>query len=87
MGEGGGFPRVRAVVSQVCPSARGLSQHQRCSQMLTNPLVVGFGCRFKLDNLVPLPSLIPGLLACPSTPLLVLEVGSGLQVPTFRNST
>jgi hypothetical protein len=26
MGEGGGFPRVRAVVSLVCPSARGLSQ-------------------------------------------------------------
>jgi hypothetical protein len=25
MGEGGGFPRVRAVVSLVCPSARGLS--------------------------------------------------------------
>jgi hypothetical protein len=24
-GEGGGFPRVRAVVSLVCPSARGLS--------------------------------------------------------------
>jgi hypothetical protein len=32
-------------------------------------LMVGFGCRFKLDNLVPLPSLIPGLLARPSTPL------------------
>jgi hypothetical protein len=28
-GEGGGFPRVRAVVSQVCQSARGLSQHPR----------------------------------------------------------
>jgi len=27
MGEGGGFPRVRAVVSQVCQSARGLFQH------------------------------------------------------------
>jgi hypothetical protein len=26
-----------------------------------------FGCRFKLDNLVPLPSLIPGFLARPST--------------------
>jgi hypothetical protein len=25
MGEGGGFPRVRAVVSLVCKSARGLS--------------------------------------------------------------
>jgi len=29
MGEGGGFPQVRAVVSLVCPSARGLSQHPR----------------------------------------------------------
>ncbi len=29
MGEGGGLPRVQAVVSQVCQSARGLSQHPR----------------------------------------------------------
>jgi len=29
MGEGGGFPRVRAVVSLVCQSARDLSQHPR----------------------------------------------------------
>jgi hypothetical protein len=29
MGEGGGFPRVRAMVSFVCQSARGLSQHPR----------------------------------------------------------
>jgi hypothetical protein len=28
-GEGGGFPRVWAVVSQVSPNARGLSQHPR----------------------------------------------------------
>jgi len=33
-GEGDGFPRVRAVVSLVCPSARGKSQHQRVSRML-----------------------------------------------------
>jgi len=33
MGEGGGFPRVRAVVSQVSPNAHGLSQHPRCSRM------------------------------------------------------
>jgi len=62
MGEGGGFPRVRAVVSLVVRSACGLSQH-------LNHFVVCFGCRFKLDLLVPLPSLIPGLLARPSTPL------------------
>jgi hypothetical protein len=34
MGEGDGFPRVRAVVSFVCPSARGKSQHQRVFRML-----------------------------------------------------
>jgi hypothetical protein len=34
MGEGGGFPRVRAVVSLMCPSACGKSQHQRVSRML-----------------------------------------------------
>jgi hypothetical protein len=34
MGEGGGFPRVWAVVSLVCPSARGKSQHQKVSRML-----------------------------------------------------
>jgi hypothetical protein len=34
MGEGGGFPRVRAVVSLVCPSACGLSQHSRVSWMV-----------------------------------------------------
>jgi hypothetical protein len=31
MGEGGGFPRVRAVVCLVVQSARGLSQHPRVS--------------------------------------------------------
>jgi hypothetical protein len=34
MREGGGFPRVRAVVCLVCPSARGLSQHPKVSRML-----------------------------------------------------
>jgi len=34
MGEGGGFPRVWAVVSLVCPSARGKSQHPRVFRML-----------------------------------------------------
>jgi hypothetical protein len=29
MGEGGGFPQVRAMVNLVCKSARGLSQHPR----------------------------------------------------------
>jgi hypothetical protein len=34
MGEGGGFPRIRVVVSLVCPSARGKSEHPRVSRML-----------------------------------------------------
>jgi hypothetical protein len=42
---------------------------QGCPGMWTNHFVVCSGCRFKLDLLVPLPSLIPGLLARPSTPL------------------
>jgi hypothetical protein len=32
MGDGGGFPRVQAVVSLVVQSARGLSQHPRVSR-------------------------------------------------------
>jgi hypothetical protein len=32
MGEGGGFPRVRAVVSLMVQSARGLSQHPKVFQ-------------------------------------------------------
>jgi hypothetical protein len=32
MGEGGGFPRVRAVMCLVVQSARGLSQHPRVSR-------------------------------------------------------
>jgi hypothetical protein len=35
-GEGGGFPRVRAVVSQVSPSARGLSQHPKTPKRVQN---------------------------------------------------
>jgi hypothetical protein len=34
IGEGGGFPRIRAVVSLVCPSAHGSSQLPRVSRML-----------------------------------------------------
>jgi len=49
-------------VPVACPNTQG------CSQMQTNPLMVGFGCRFKFDLLVHLASLIPGLRARPSTP-------------------
>jgi hypothetical protein len=46
MGEGGGFPRVRAMVSQVSPRLpMACSQHQECFGCeLTNSLV-GFGCK------------------------------------------
>jgi hypothetical protein len=50
-------------VPVACPNIQG------CPGMWTNHFVICFGCRFKLDLLVPLPSLIPGLLARPSTPL------------------
>jgi hypothetical protein len=69
MGEGGGFPEsgpwwVKCVkVPVACPDTQG------CSRMWINLLVVGFGCRFKLNNLVPLPSQILGLLAHPFYPL------------------
>jgi len=97
MGEGGGFP---------LSLGHGESCVSKCPWLVLTPkgvfeceltlLWLVFGCKFKLDNLVLLPSLIPGLLARPSTPLtsstplyplLVLEVGSGPQVPTFCNST
>jgi hypothetical protein len=69
MGEGGGFPRVRAVVSQVCQSARGLSQHPKgvpeCELTL---LWLFLDVDLSEIIFVPLPSLIPGLLARPSTP-------------------
>ncbi len=76
---------------------RGESSESKCPWLLPTPKGV-LGCELTLlwlvlnaDSceiiIVPLPSLIPGLLAHPSYPLLVLEVGSGLQVPTFRNST
>jgi len=37
MGEGGGFPRVRAMVSLVCKNARGLSQHPRVFPNVNKP--------------------------------------------------
>jgi hypothetical protein len=56
---------------------RGLSQHQKGAEwVLTNLwLVLDAGPCNKI--IVPLPSLIPGLLACLSYPPLVPEVGSG----------
>jgi hypothetical protein len=45
-----------------CPNTQG------CSGMWTNHVGGLFSCRFKLDLLVPLPSLILGLPTWPSTP-------------------
>ncbi len=44
-GEGGGFPRVRAVVSQVSSSCPWLVPTPKGCKMSFNKLVVGFGCR------------------------------------------
>jgi hypothetical protein len=53
MGEGGGFPRVRAVVSLMCQSACGLSQHPRVSRMWTNPCAVGFWMQIQVWSTSP----------------------------------
>jgi hypothetical protein len=46
IGEGGGFPRVRAVVNQVSPrSPVGCPNTKKRCRMSSNQLVVGFGCR------------------------------------------
>jgi hypothetical protein len=69
MGEGGGFPRVRAVVSQVSPSARGLSPTPKgVPECELTFLWLVLDADSSEIILVPLPSLIPGLLARPSTP-------------------
>jgi hypothetical protein len=44
-GEGGGFPRVRALVSQVSPSCPWLVPTPKGCRMSSNQLVVDFGCR------------------------------------------
>jgi hypothetical protein len=44
-GEGGGFPRVQAVVSQVNPSCLWLVPTPKGCRMSSNQLVVGFGCK------------------------------------------
>jgi len=55
--------------------------------MSYNQLVLVLDAGLCNNIIVPFASLISGLLACPSYPPLVLEVGNGPQVPTFRNST
>jgi len=84
MGEGCGFPRIRAVVSQVSPelpvaypSTKGASECE-----LTN-LLVGLMQVWVSEQLVTFPSPILELQHAP-LPLLVLRAGSVPQVP--RNS-
>jgi len=87
MGEGGGFPRIRAVVNQMCPRSPVVHPNTKRCRMSSNQLVLVLDAGPCNNIIVSLSSLIPGLLACPSYPSLVLEVGSGPQVLTFRNST
>jgi hypothetical protein len=82
MGEGGGFPQVRAVVSQVspelplaCPNTNNASECE-----LTN-LLVGLMQVQVSEYLVPLPSLIPEPQHAPSTPSSA-ESWEQHQVPT-----
>jgi hypothetical protein len=69
-GEGGGFPRVRAVVSIVslespvaCPSTKGALESE-----LTNLLVGWMQIRVSNQKLVTFPNPIPELQHAPSTP-------------------
>jgi hypothetical protein len=48
MGEGGGFPRIRVVVSQVSPSCPWLVPTPKRCRMSSNQVLVRFGCR--IDN-------------------------------------
>jgi hypothetical protein len=49
--------------------ARGLSQHQKGAEWVLTNLWLVLDARPCNKIIVPLPSLIPGLLACPSYPL------------------
>jgi hypothetical protein len=61
------YSRVRAVVCLVVQSARGLSPHPRVSRKCELTTLWFVWCRFKLDLLKLLPSLIPRLSTRPST--------------------
>jgi len=81
MGEGGGFPRVWAVVNQMspklpvaCPSTKGAPKYE-----LTN-LLVGLMQVQVSEKLVTLPNPIPKFQHTP-LPLLVLRAGNMPQDP------
>jgi hypothetical protein len=65
-------------VPVACPNTQG------CPECELTLLWLVLGCRFKLDILVPLPNLIPGLLARPSTLLYCWKSGAPFK---FHNST
>jgi hypothetical protein len=84
MGEGGGFPRVQAVVSQVSPRLPVACPNTKkgAEWVLTNLWLVldAWPCN---KIIVPLPSLISGLLACPSYPFQCWKSGA---TPKFQLS-
>jgi len=55
---------------------RGLSKHQMSAEWVLTNLGLVLDAGLCNNIIVPLPSLIPGLLARPSYPPLVLEIGS-----------
>jgi hypothetical protein len=86
IGEGGGFPRVRAVMSlenSKSPVARPSTKGAPKSE-LTNLWLVG--CRFKwvIEKLVTLPSLISKPQHAPSTPSSVESWGHASIFKQFR---
>jgi hypothetical protein len=70
MGEGGGFPQVRAVVSLVSPESpvACLSTKGVLKNELTNLLVGWMQIRVSNQKLVTLPSPIPEFQHAPSIP-------------------
>jgi hypothetical protein len=84
MGEGGGFPRVQAVVSLVslksfvaCPNTKGAPKNE-----LTNLLVGWMQIRVSNKKLITLPSPILKFQHTP-LPLLVLRAGSVPRAPNI----
>jgi hypothetical protein len=85
MGDGGGFPQVRAVVRLVnpelpvaCPSIKGAPKNE-----LTNLLVGWMQIRVSNQKLVTLPSPILELQHAPLYPFQCCELRSALRAPNI----
>jgi hypothetical protein len=82
MGEGGGFPRIRAVVNLVSPKSP--VAHPNTKVALESELTILWmvGCRFEwiIEKLATLPSPIPESQHAPSTPF---SVKSWERAPSF----